>query len=219
MAHKVIFEVSCRCWIKKEKHCHVFQLFCVYRHKVIFLDEKEIIKGCIRGDVKAQRHVYDHYGPVLMGLCLRYAGNREDAEEIFHDALMKVFNSIEKFKGDSSLKTWVNRIGINTALDFLRRKRNALMVEHISENTLAVPDDNDEQDISMEAEMAMKLLHSLPVSQQIILNLYVIDEYSHKEIGQQLNISEEASRTQYSRAKKALAELVKKKLYRNEIGQ
>jgi len=180
------------------------------------LEEKDLIKSCSKGDKKGQRALYDTYGPFLMSVCLRYAGNREDAEEIFHDSLMKVYNKIENFKGESSLKTWINRIGVNTALDFLRKKKSALMVEHISDHALDIQDSDIETEVSMEAEAAMKLLGSLSKNQQIIINMYVIDDMSHKEIAAKLNISEEASRSQYSRAKKVLAELVKVKLIHNE---
>lgn len=183
------------------------------------MDDKSIIKACIKGDSNGQRELYDRYGPVLMGLCLRYAGNREDAEEIFHDTMMKVYRSIESFKGNSSLKTWICRIGVNTALDFLRKRKNALMIEHISDNALEIKETDVENEVSLEAEIAMKLLSQLNVNQQIIINMFVIDEMSHREIAEKLNISEEASRSQYSRAKRALAELVKKKIYKNEIKQ
>lgn len=147
---------------------------------------------------------------------MRYAGNREDAEEIFHDTLMKVFDKIKDFKFDSSLKTWITRIGINTALDFLRKKKNALFVEHISDSALEIKDTVIEEDICFEAEMAMRILQKLPTNQQIIINLYMIDGYSHKEIATKLNISELASRAQYSRAKRQLTELVNQKLKQNE---
>jgi RNA polymerase sigma-70 factor (ECF subfamily) len=180
------------------------------------LEEKDLIRSCAKGDVKGQRMLYDKYGPFLMSVCMRYAGNREDAEEIFHDSLMKVYKNLEKFKGESSLKTWINRIGVNTALDFLRKKKSALMVEHISDNALDIQDTDIETEVSMEAETAMKLLGSLTPNQQIIINMYVIDDMSHKEIAAKLNISEEASRSQYSRAKKVLADLVKVKIMHNE---
>ena len=183
------------------------------------MEEILLIKGCIKGDARAQRAIYDQFGPVLMGLCLRYAQNREDAEEIFHDAMMKIYKSLESFKGDSKLKTWISRIGVNTALDFLRKKKNALLIEHISDHALEIKETDIEQEISMEAEMAMSLLGKLSTNQQIIINMFVIDEMSHKEIAIQLNISEEASRSQYSRAKRALAELVKMKIVKNEIKQ
>lgn len=183
------------------------------------MKDQELIKACAKGDAKAQRHLYDVYGPVVMGLSLRYAGNRDDAEEIFHDALMKVYKSIAGFKGESSLKTWICRIGVNTALDFLRKRKSALMLEHISDSVLEISDTDVEQEVSFEAEMAMKLLSHLSINQQIIINMYVIDDMSHREIAQQLNISEEASRAQYSRAKRALANLVEKKRAKNEIKQ
>lgn len=180
------------------------------------MDELALIKGCIKGDAKAQRSLYDTFGPILMGLCLRYTQNREDAEEIFHDAMMKVYRSIASFKGDSKLKTWICRIGVNTALDFLRKKKNALLIEHISDHVLEIKETDIEHEVSLAAETAMHLLKQLSVNQQIIINMFVIDEMSHREIATQLNISEDASRAQYSRAKRALAELVKKKLIKNE---
>ena len=151
-----------------------------------------------------------------MGLCMRYTSLREDAEEVFHDSLMKVYHNIGNFKGNSSLKTWINRIGVNTALDFLRKRKSALLVEHISDNALEIKDTDIDKEFSLEAEMAMQLMHKMPLNQQIIINLYAIDELSHREIAEQLNISEEASRSQYSRAKKTLTELVKTKLKTNE---
>jgi len=154
-----------------------------------------------------------------MGLCMRYAGKREDGEEIFHDAMMKVFKHISTFKGESSLKTWINRIGVNTALDFLRKKKSALMLEHISDNVLEISDTDVEQEVSLEAEAAMAMMGKLNLNQQIIINMYVIDDMSHREIAHQLNISEEASRAQYSRAKRALAEMIEKKRVKNEIRQ
>lgn len=183
------------------------------------MTESELISGCRKGDTKAQRRLYDQYGPQLMGLCLRYTGLREDAEEVFHDTLMKVYTKINDFKGDSSLKTWINRVGINTCLDFLRKRKHALMVEHISDNALEIRDTDLDREISMNAETAMLIMRQMPVNQQIIINLYAIDEMSHREIAGQLGISEEASRSQYSRAKRTLTELVKTRLKVNEQKQ
>ena len=96
------------------------------------MDEKKLIQACCRGEIKAQKIVYEKFGPKLMGICLRYAGNREDAEEIFHDTFIKIFNNINKFKHESSFQTWISRIGINTALDFLRKRKKTLYLGYIS---------------------------------------------------------------------------------------
>ncbi len=183
------------------------------------MTDKELIQACRKEDRKAQRKLYEQFGPQLMGLCMRYTGLREDAEEVFHDALMKVYNNIHTFKEDSSLKTWISRIAINTALDFLRKQKNALMIEHISDGALEIKDTDVEHEISLSAEVAMQVMRKMPLNQQIVINMYAIDELSHREIAQQLNISEEASRSQYSRAKRTLAELVKTKLNINEQKQ
>jgi len=160
--------------------------------------------------------LYDHYGPQLMGLCMRYAGNREDAEEIFHDSLIKVYKNIGNFKADSSLKTWIGRIGINTALDFLRKRKKTLFLAHVSDYSTEIEDTDIPQEISLEAETAMKMLKALPIHQQVIINLFVIEEMSHKEIANELGISQEASRVQLSRAKKAFAQILNTKISKNE---
>jgi RNA polymerase sigma factor (sigma-70 family) len=180
------------------------------------LEEQALIKACAKGDSKAYRMVYDRYGPQLMGVCMRYAGNREDAEEIFHDTLIKVFNNIKNFKFESSLKTWISRIGINTALDFLRKRKKALFISHISDYNQEIMDSDIPVEISLEAETAMHLLKRLPLNQQVIINLFIIEEMSHREIAQQLGISEEASRVQLSRAKRALSFLIHSNIARNE---
>lgn len=181
------------------------------------MEDSELIKGCIKGDIKAQKALYDQYGPILMGLSLRYTQNREDAEEVFHDAMMKIYKSIDSFKGGSKLKTWISRIGVNCALDFLRKRKNALFVEHISDHVLEIKESDVEYEPSFEAETAMNMLGKLSINQQIIINMFVIDEMSHREIAKQLNISEESSRSQYSRAKKVLTDLVLKQMNNNEI--
>ncbi len=180
------------------------------------MEEKALIKACANGDSKAHRIVYEQYGPQLMGLCMRYAGNREDAEEIFHDCLVKVFNHIKTFKYESTLKTWINRIGINTALDFLRKRKKTLFLSHISDYDREIVDSDIPPEVSLEAETAMKLLKTIPVNQQVIINLFIIEEMSHREIAAQLGISEEASRVQLSRAKKVLANLINSKISKNE---
>lgn len=180
------------------------------------MDEKKLIQACCRGEIKAQKIVYEKFGPKLMGICLRYAGNREDAEEIFHDTFIKIFNNINKFKHESSFQTWISRIGINTALDFLRKRKKTLFLGYISEHINEVEDYDIPKEISIEAETAMQLMKTLPMNQQVIINLFIIEDMSHREIAQELGISEEASRVQLSRAKKALVEVFNSKKSKNE---
>ncbi len=180
------------------------------------LNEIELIKGCVQKNISAQKALYELYGPMLMTIAVRYISNREDAEEIFHDTLMKVYKNIDKYKFESSFKTWISRICINTSIDFIRKNKKAMMVEYVSEKVLEIQDYDLAVEVSIEAETAMILLGRLPMNQKLIINLFLIDEYSHKEIAAKLNISEEASRTQYSRAKKHLTSLVKSTLLKNE---
>ena len=180
------------------------------------MNELEIIKGCIKDKSEAQKALYLLYGSYLMGLVTRYTENREDAEEVFHDTMMKIYTHISRYKFESSFKTWISRIAINTSIDYIRKNKNAMLVEHISDKILEIKELDLEKEVGLEAELAMKLLHQLPINQKIIINLFLIDDFSHREIAQKLNISEEASRTQYRRAKKHLIDLVKFKLQKNE---
>lgn len=147
---------------------------------------------------------------------MRYTNNREDAEEVFHDAMLKVFRNLSEYKFNSTLKTWMIRIGINASIDFLRKKRNTLMVEYVAEYHDEKAEIEFGEELPVKAELAMELLNQMPINQKLIINMFLIDGYSHKEIANALNISEDSSRTQFLRARRKLAELVKNNLHRYE---
>ena len=191
-------------------------LDCVYEGKQYILDDKQLIKACIKGDNKAQRMLYEAYGPKLMGLCLRYVPHREDAEEVFHDAMIKIFSNLSQFKAESSLKTWMGRIGINLAIDFLRKKKNLLFIEHIAGELPEMIEEEIEEPEFLNPETALQILNQLPHNLSLMINMFTIDGLSHAEIGDKLGISAEASRTRLKRAKTALAEITKKEILKHE---
>lgn len=164
----------------------------------------DLIKASKKGDQRAQRLLYEQIGARMMGTCMRYIGDRNDAEEVFHDAMLKIFMSLDKYRGDSKFTTWACRIAINTSIDYLRKIKKNPALDYISEQHFEIADYTGLEEVNLTAEKAMSNLSKLSENQQLIINLHVVDDYSHKEIAGMLSITEQASRAMLMRAKKAL---------------
>ncbi|MBL0742798.1 RNA polymerase sigma factor [Chryseolinea lacunae] len=178
--------------------------FKIYRAK-----EDELIKGCLRRDSSAQRLLYDTYSSKMYGLCYRYVKDSMEAEDILVTAFMKVFDKIGQFKSEGSFEGWIRRIVVNEALTFLRRNRS-MYLETDLEQADREPDYNSLSD-HLEAEDLLKMIQELPTGYRIVFNLYAIDGYSHKEIAEQLGISENTSKSQLSRARVYLQKILQDK--------
>ncbi|MEO5979943.1 MAG: sigma-70 family RNA polymerase sigma factor [Chryseolinea sp.] len=173
----------------------------IYRTK-----EDEMIKGCLKRDPNAQRILYDMYSSKMYGLCYRYVKSTMEAEDILVIAFTKVFDKIHQFKSEGSFEGWVRRIVVNEALTFLRRNRS-MYLETELEKADREPDYSSLSD-HLEQEDLIKMIHELPTGYRIVFNLYAIDGYTHKEIGEQLGISENTSKSQLSRARTYLQKLL-----------
>lgn len=168
--------------------------------------ENDLINGCRRGDSHAQQRVFDLYASRMKGICMRYVRNSMLAEDVLVVAFTKVFERINQFKGDGSFEGWIRRITVNEALTSLRKSR-VMMVETDLELADREPDYQTLAD-HLEAEDLMKMIEKLPPGYRIVFNLYAIDGYSHKEIAEQLGISENTSKSQLSRARMNLQKLL-----------
>jgi len=169
--------------------------------------ESDLLEGCRRGDRKMQQELYNRFAPKMYGVCLRYASNSEEAEDILQEGFIKIFNKIGSYRGEGSFEGWVRRIFVNTAIEHFRRKKYLQPVTEKEENTmegnyLSVLDDLAERDI-------MGLVQQLSPGYRTVFNMYVVEGYTHKEIGDMLGISEGTSKSQLSRAKVILQDLVK----------
>ncbi|HTE33970.1 MAG TPA: sigma-70 family RNA polymerase sigma factor [Chryseolinea sp.] len=173
----------------------------IYRAK-----EDELIKGCLRRDASAQKLLYESYSSKMYGLCYRYVRNSMEAEDILVTAFMKVFDKIHQFKSEGSFEGWIRRIMVNEALTFLRRNRS-MYLETELEQADREPNYDALSD-HLEAEDLLKMIQELPTGYGIVFNLYAIDGYSHKEIAEQLGISESTSKSQLSRARTYLQKLL-----------
>jgi RNA polymerase sigma-70 factor (ECF subfamily) len=166
--------------------------------------EEELLKGCVKEDRNSQALLYQKYASKMFTVCLRYCNTREEAEDVLQDAFVKIFDKISSFRSEGSLEGWIRRIMVNTALkskDKRRMKFEGGEIENIHEPSV------DENIISkINTKDLMQTISGLPDGYKHVFNLYAVEGYSHKEIGDLLQIGESTSRSQYSRARKILIE-------------
>ena len=176
--------------------------------KANHLDELELIKGCVDNDVQCQKVLYEKYAPKMMGVSLRYCNSKMEAEDVLQDAFIKVFDKIKTFKGEGSFEGWIRKIVVFTALksnDKRVGKFEPGSLENVQEQSF------DPLAISnMETANLLSILQELPDGYKAVFNLYAVEGYSHREIGEILGISDVTSRSQYSRSKQHLIKLLAK---------
>ena len=174
----------------------------------------QLAKSCARQDRPAQRILYERFKRTLFGVCLRYARNQQDAEDYLHDGFLKIFKDIHQFQGTGSLEGWMRRVMVHNTLKLIKKQRT---VDLFAETTLfdREVDTEDEADFFQDENLtalALKLLQNMPVGFRTVINLYILEGYSHAEIAAELQISEGTSKSQLNRAKAHLRQLLEKKL-------
>ena len=172
-------------------------------------DLQHIIRECARGNVSAQEKLYRMFAPKMFGVCLRYAKDRSEAEDSLQDGFVKVFTNIKKFRHEGSFEGWIRRIMINVCLGRYRKQQMMHPVEDITiyDSNGAAEDTLDK----LTSEEIMLLIRQLPPRYRMVFNLYVFDGMSHKEISQEMNITEGTSKSNLARAR----DILKKKV--NEL--
>ncbi|NVO21109.1 MAG: RNA polymerase sigma factor [Bacteroidetes bacterium] len=176
------------------------------------LSETALIKEVKKKNRQALEELHNRFAPVLLGLCLRYCGNRADAEDVLHDSFIKILSNIDNFleKSGSSFEGWMKRIAINTSLNFLRNRsktNNWVELDPIQEQISV----EDEEELSLagfagslEKEDILQMICELPYGYRTVFNMYVFEDYSHKEIAEALNCNESTSKTQLFKARAIL---------------
>ena len=181
------------------------------RFQIYRVKETEWIEGCKKQDALAQNELYEHFSAKMYALCCRYIPSKMEAEDVLITAFTKLFERINQFKGEGSFEGWIRRIVVNESLTYLRRNKSMYLETEIE----AVDREPDLANLEnkLEAEDLMTMIGKLPIGYRMVFNLYAIDGYSHKEIAEQLGISENTSKSQLSRARallqKKLVELEK----------
>ena len=172
-----------------------------------FEPDNDIIEGCMLGNPRMQRMLYDKYSPKMYALCLRYASNTADAQDILQDGFIKIFVNISRFKGTGSFEGWIRRIMVNTAIEHFRKKNTLYVIDEKTENQL--PDEHLNFFNQLEAKELLEIIKTMPIGYRTVFNLYAVEGYTHKEIAQMMNINEGTSKSQLARAKSWLKEKIK----------
>lgn len=175
--------------------------------------EEDIIAGCKQGKAAFQEKLYSLYSRRMMAVCMRYTKSRFEAEDIFHEAFVKVFKHIDSYSG-GSFEGWVRRIFVNTAINHWHQNRKyefQMDYSTIEESTSA----GDDIISSISGQELMLLINQLPEGYKVIFNLYVVEGYNHREIAEMLNIAEGTSKSQLAKAKSHL----KKTLLKHSISE
>jgi len=173
------------------------------------MTEDLIIIGCIQNSPVAQRELYSRYAPKMLSVCYRFAHNREDAEDMLQEGFIKVFGQIHTFQNKGAFEGWIRRIMVHTCINILKKNKkfnDSVDIEYAAEAAVreSVPG-------LMQAKQVVECIRLLPLGYRTVLNLYAIEGFSHREIGDMLDIEESTSRSQYTRAKNMLEQVLLKK--------
>jgi RNA polymerase sigma factor (sigma-70 family) len=175
-------------------------------HKFQGLNEIEIIRGCQKKDAGAQHRLFEKYAGTLMTICRRYACDQPEAEDMLQDAFINVFSHINQFKSIGSFEGWLRKVTVNAAIRVLQKRKIRFTEIKNDLFELASPDATILSDLG--AEDLLKIIHQLPDGYRTVFNLYVLEGYSHEEIGQLLKIQTATSRSQLSKARAILKDQI-----------
>ena len=173
--------------------------------------DEGFIERCLNNDSKAQEELYQTFAPKMFGICLRYARNQMEAEDILQEGFIKVFKYLKDYRNDGSLEGWIRRTMVNTAINFFRK--TAKYQKDLPIETAEPINHHEETAIDrLSAKELLEFIRELPDGYRMVFNLNIIEGYTHKEIGEMLNISENTSKSQLSRARSVLQARLKNKV-------
>lgn len=164
------------------------------------MDDNTLVIECVKGNAKAQRMLFDKFASKMMAVCMRYANDTMEAEDVLQEGFVKVFGKLADFKMEGSLEGWIRRIMVNTSLDALRKNKRFQNDSKLEDVDFKISSSELASDHLL-AEDLLKMIQALPEGYKIVFNLFAIEGYSHKEIADLLGVSENTSKSQYSRAK------------------
>jgi RNA polymerase sigma-70 factor (ECF subfamily) len=168
--------------------------------------ESDLIKGCIEGNPEMQKLLYDLFSSKMYGVCLRYAENAEDANDVMQEGFIKVYRSLPKFRAEGSFEGWIRRIFVNTSIEHYRKKTKKYNITEVQENTI---EDNELSALdSLATKDILNIINELSPGYKQVFNMHVVEGYSHKEIAEILGITEGTSKSQLARAKGVLKKII-----------
>ncbi|HSK13101.1 MAG TPA: sigma-70 family RNA polymerase sigma factor [Phnomibacter sp.] len=173
------------------------------------MSEDLIIEGCLNNSPVAQRELYNRYSPKMLSVCYRFAASREDAEDMLQEGFIKVYSQMHTFQNKGAFEGWIRRIIVHTCINVLKKNKKfneSLDLEHAQTASIreSIPS-------IMQAKQVVECIRLLPLGYRTVLNLYAIEGYSHREISEMMDIEESTSRSQYTRAKAMLEQILIKR--------
>ena len=168
--------------------------------------ELDIIQGCINGDRKFQQILYNTFSSKMFAVCLRYANEYNSAQDLLQEGFIKVYKNIEKFRREGSFEGWVRRIFVNTAIEHYRKQVNLYALHDSELKSYEYYEGNALE--TLKHQDILKMIQTLGDGYRTVFNLYVIEGYSHKEIGELMGISEGTSKSQLARARYLLQKMI-----------
>lgn len=171
------------------------------------VDDQTLVSLCLSGDRFAREFLYSRFQSKMYNLCFRYCKNSDDASDILQESFVKVFLKLDEFLFRSSLETWITRITINTAIDYLKKQNRFIFIERhdFADDFIDAADESDLiPQVSLDPDLLINLIKSLPDGARVVFNLYVFERLSHKDIALRLGLSEGTTKSQLSRARMLL---------------
>jgi RNA polymerase sigma factor (sigma-70 family) len=169
----------------------------------------DIVEACKRGDRKAQFELYKLYSKAMYNICLRMLGSVENAEDALQNSFVDVFSKLDSFRFESAIGAWIKRIVINNCINHMKKRKIDLM--ELNDNVHHLAEDNfipSVSDSNLNVEMIQKAIMQLPEGYRVVFTLYAMEGYDHEEIGEVLGVTEATSKSQYSRAKAKLRDIL-----------
>lgn len=175
-------------------------------------EEIILVSKCLKGDQRAMKQVYDQHKAVMYSLCLRYAKDASEAQDFLQDGFVKAFADMGQFQGTGPLGGWLRRVMVHSILQDMRRRKIQFVETEI--NTLAdLHQSNDDIFSRFREKVILAMVQALPDGFRLVFNMYVMEGYSHKEIAEQLGITESTSKSQLSRAKESLRKMLEREYH------
>ena len=178
------------------------------------IEDLELARLCARGDDKARKEMYTRYAGSLYAICIRYVGDRELARDLMHDSMIRIYDTIGKYRPTGSLKSWMSRVTVNLAIDHIRKERKFLIVPLEGEQE-KIPEPSVEEMRTVPKEELIRMISALPEAKRVIFNLFCVEGYSHKDISKMLGIKEKTSSSLLFKAREQLAGNIKDYLRNN----
>ena len=173
--------------------------------------DRKLYEQCQKGDRAAQEQLFKMYAPIILGICLRYVVDRDEAEDVMQEAFIKIFTNMSGFRGEGSFEGWMKRIAVNTSLNYYyksKKTQSNKSFDDIRETEIVSEDDEILPEIRFSQNEMLNAIQELPDGYRQVFNMYVFEKYKHREIADLLNISVNTSKSQLSKARKYLQKIL-----------